>query len=121
MLPLRSKRFETNVIPDVDEIVAQLLLHSKNDAVPRCAPQPAASQVAAERLLAFQSLKQRSDISSSKAACLFALDDFRKDCRTVQNRLAENLHQVSPLIAIGEDVQPVQRLNIFVDLTNAIP
>src|SRR5215213_8623539 len=67
-------------------------------------------QVSAQRLLTFNRFKERLDISATKAARAFALDNLHERSRARVQRFGEYLKHRAPLVLIDENTQLTKRL-----------
>src|SRR5438477_2645550 len=77
-------------------------------------------QISSRGLLALDGLEQRLEITFAKAFRALALDDLVKERRPVLHWLAKNLQQITFVIAIDQNAQSLQRVQLFVDVPNAI-
>src|SRR5947207_10344157 len=75
-------------------------------------------QIASPVLLFFERLKERFEITFAKTLGAFALDDFEKERRSILNRLREYLQQISFVVAIDQNAESLQGLEIFVDVAD---
>src|SRR6476619_1108303 len=79
----------------------------------------AASEVAAELLLALDGLEQCLEVALAEAEGPMALDDLEEDGRAVAKRLGEDLEQVAVLVAVHQDLAPLQLLDRHADVADA--
>src|SRR4051794_2458094 len=77
-------------------------------------------QVAAQRLFALDGLEERLEVAIAEAACAVALDDLEEDGRAVADRLREDLQQVALVVAVDEDAQALEVLEVLGDLADAV-
>src|SRR3712207_2426511 len=73
---------------------------------------PSVSEVAAEGLLTLDRLEQRLEVAVAEAARAVALDDLEEDRRPVADRLREDLQQVALVVAVDEDAEPLEVLDV---------
>src|SRR5205823_13864639 len=76
-------------------------------------------EIAAECLLALDRLEERFEVSLAEAARPVALDHLEKERRPVLRRLREDLQQVAVLVAVDEDLEPLQLVVVLRDLPHA--
>src|SRR3954471_13732462 len=81
----------------------------------RLPTQNSGSKIPAHLLLALDGFKQGFKIAFAEAFGAFALDDFKKQGGPVFYGFGEYLQQVALIVAIYEDAQVFQRLNVFID------
>ena len=77
-------------------------------------------QIAPRVLFAFEGFEECFEISFAETLRAFALDDFEKQRRSVFDWFGENLEQITFIVAIDENAQPLQRFQFFVDVTHPI-
>src|SRR3954447_26060284 len=77
-------------------------------------------KIPAQRLLALDRLEERLEVAVAEAAGAVALDDLEEDRRTVADRLGEDLQQVDLVVAVGEDAEPLEVVEVLVDLAHAL-
>src|SRR6187200_772042 len=77
-------------------------------------------EVAAALLLALDGLEQRLEVAVAEAARAVALDDLEEDRRAVADRLGEDLQQVALVVAVDEDPEPLEVLEVLGDLADAV-
>src|SRR6266576_4420935 len=75
-------------------------------------------QIAAPVLLFLERLEERFEIAFAETLCAFALNDFKKERRSILNRLGEYLQQISLVVAIDQNAETLQRLKVFVDVAD---
>lgn len=78
------------------------------------------SEVPPLRLLSLNSLEQALEVSCSKAFKLVALNNLNEDRRAIHKRLGKELEQVTALIVIDQDVEPLQRRKVLLQLPVAL-
>src|SRR6266487_3440782 len=66
------------------------------------------------------SFKERFEITFAEASRSLALDYFKEDSGTIDDRLGEDLQQVALVVVIQQDPQRGQLLYILFDLANTI-
>src|SRR3712207_4904261 len=71
-------------------------------------------------LLALDRLEQRLEVSLAEAAGAMALDDLEEDRRPVAERLGEDLQQVALVVAVDQDPEAPEVVEVLGDLTDAI-
>src|SRR5260370_35791379 len=79
---------------------------------------PNSLQRASLRLLPFNRLEQRLEVALAEATRAAALNDFEEQRRAVGDRLGENLKHVPPVVAIHEDAQRGQLVEVLLDVAN---
>src|ERR1700680_1153270 len=72
-------------------------------------------QIAACRLFALDGLEQGPEVTLAEALAALALDHFEEQRRPVADGAREDLQQVSVVVAVDEDVEIVQPVEVFVD------
>src|ERR687886_714368 len=77
-------------------------------------------QVAALGLLALDRLEQGLEVAVAEAARAVALDHLEEHRRAVADRLREDLQQVALVVAVDEDAEPAQVLQVLLDLADAL-
>ena len=77
-------------------------------------------QIASRVLLFLQRLEERFEIAFAETLRAFALDDFEKERRPIFHRLGEDLQQITFVIAIDQNAESLQRLEVFIDVADAI-
>src|SRR5438874_13054082 len=77
-------------------------------------------QIASRGLLALDGFEQGFEITLTKALRDFALNDLKKQRRSILHRLCENLQQITFIIAINQNAQPPQGIQFFIDVANPI-
>src|SRR5438046_5432441 len=78
------------------------------------------SKVSPPLLLLLDRLDERLEVPLPETLRAFALDDLVEQRRSVLHRLAEDLKQIAFVVAIDENAQPPQRLQVLVDLADAV-
>src|SRR5918994_1630565 len=78
-----------------------------------------ALEVSSPVLLALDRLEQGLEVALAEAAGTVPLDDLEEHGRTVSNGLREDLQQVALVVAVDQDAQPLQVLDVFLDLADA--
>lgn len=73
-------------------------------------------QVSPLRLLPLNSFKQTLEVTRSKPVKFVPLDDLDEHRRPIHQRLGEQLQQISLLIIVNQDIQPLQRLKLLLQL-----
>src|SRR5215212_8748521 len=81
---------------------------------------PRASEVPPRGLLALDRLEQRLEVPLSEPAGAVALDDLEEDRRPVAERLREDLQEVALVVAVDEDPQAPQVVEVLGDLADAV-
>src|SRR5581483_1849908 len=81
---------------------------------------PFSLQITSQRLLALDGLEQRFEIAFAKTLRSLALNDFEEQRGAIFHRLGENLQQISFVIAIHQNAEPLERAEFLVDVTDAI-
>src|SRR5574340_683589 len=76
---------------------------------------PTRLQIAAQRLVALDSLEQRLEVALAEAPRAFPLDDLEKDRRTILHVLRENLEQVAIVVAVHQDAEVSQLADVLID------
>src|SRR6267378_4405879 len=71
-------------------------------------------------LLFLQCFKQRLEISFPETLRAFALDDFEEQRRSVLHRLRKYLEQITFVIAVDQKPEPLQRPQVFVNVTDSL-
>src|SRR5262245_2762766 len=89
-------------------------------AAGRSSPWPWASQVPAQLLLALDRLEQGLEVALAEAAGAVALDDLEEHRRTVADRLREDLQHVALVVAVDEDAEAPQVLELLLDLADPL-
>src|SRR4051812_29742527 len=77
-------------------------------------------QVPSLRLLTLNRLKQTLKVTSAKALKLITLNNLNKDGRTIHQRLREQLQQVAALIVINKNVEPLNGVQVLLELPVAL-
>ena len=77
-------------------------------------------EVAPQFLFFFQGFEERLEVSLAETLRAFALDDFEKKRRPIFHRLGEDLQQITFVIAIDQNAEALERLEIFIDVTDPI-
>src|SRR5204862_8109063 len=77
-------------------------------------------EVSSLRLLAFDGFEQRFEIPIADALRAFALNDLEKERWAILYWLRENLEQITFIIAIHENPELLERIQLFVDVTDPI-
>ena len=77
-------------------------------------------QITSRFLFAFDGFEERLEIAFAKTLRAFALNNFEKERRPVFYRLGKYLQQITFIIAIDENAQPLQRIQFFIDVTYSI-
>ena len=72
-----------------------------------------------KRLLALDRLEQRLEVALAEGRRAVPLDHLEEDRRPVLRRLREDLEQVAVLVAVDEDLVPLQHLEVLGDLADA--
>src|SRR5918996_3099235 len=78
-----------------------------------------ALEVSSPVLLALDRLEEGLEVALAEAASAVPLDDLEEYGRTVSDRLREDLQQVALVVAVDEDAEPLQVLDVLVDLPDA--
>src|SRR5438094_7069536 len=78
------------------------------------------SQRSAAGLLAFDRLEQRLEVALAETARPVPLDDLEEQRRPIGHRLRENLQHVALIVAVDEDAQLGQLLEILLDRPDAL-
>ncbi len=60
-------------------------------------------QIPSGSLFAFDGFEQRLEITFAKTLCAFALNDLKKQRRSILDRFCEDLQQITFIIAIDEN------------------
>src|ERR1039458_4225463 len=81
---------------------------------------PQRLEVAPRRLLTLDRFEQRLEVAFAEALAALALDDLEEERRTVADRTRENLQQVAVVIAVDEDVERTQPIEVLVDAGGAV-
>jgi hypothetical protein len=76
-------------------------------------------QIASPVLLFLERLEEGFEITFAETLGAFALNDFKKERRSILNRLREYLQQISLVVAIDQNAESLQRLLIFIDVADA--
>ena len=71
-------------------------------------------------MLALDALEQGFEVSFAESLAAFALDHFEEERRSVPDWAREDLQQVAVVIAVDEDVQGAQAVEVLVDAGGAI-
>src|ERR1041384_4996767 len=79
-----------------------------------------ALEVAAGGLFPLDGLEERLEVALAEALGAFALDDFVEEGGPVLDRLAEDLQEIALVVAVDENAELAQRLQVFVDLADAL-
>src|SRR5882757_4511492 len=75
-------------------------------------------QIASPVLLFLERLEERFEIALTETLGAFALNDLEKERRSILNRLGEDLEQITLVVAIDQNAESLQRLQVFVDVTD---
>src|SRR6266513_2119807 len=75
-------------------------------------------QIASPVLLFLERLEEGFEITLTETLGAFALNDFEEQRRSILNRLGEYLQQISFIVAIDQNAESLQRLEIFVDVAD---
>src|SRR5919202_2530489 len=78
-----------------------------------------ASEVPPQLLLALDRLEERLEVALAEPARTVALDHLVEDRRPVADRLREDLQQVALVVAVDEDAQPAQVVELLDHLGHA--
>src|SRR5438045_3641779 len=78
------------------------------------------SEIPSKFLLSLYRFEECLEIPGTKTLRAFPFDDLIENRRPILDRLREYLKQVPLVIAIDENPQIAQRVEIFIDMTNAI-
>src|SRR5919109_3345322 len=70
-------------------------------------------------LFALDGLEQGLEVALAEAAGAVALNDLEEDGGPIADRLREDLQQVALVVAVDQDAQPAQVLDLLVDLADA--
>src|SRR5215472_3016980 len=79
-----------------------------------------ASEVAPEGLLALDRLEQSLEVARAEALGPLPLNDLVEQCRTVFDRLGEDLQQISFVVAIDQDTELAEWRDVFIDMSDAV-
>src|SRR5437773_6884276 len=77
-------------------------------------------EIAPRVLLFFQRLKEGFEIAFAKTLRPLALDDFKKESGPVLHWLGKYLEQITFVIAVDQNAESLERLEVLVDVTHAI-
>src|SRR5436853_1967329 len=84
-----------------------------------CTLPPLLLSIAAPYLLALDGFKECFDVAATKPPRALSLNDLVKEGRPWMHRLAKDLQKIAPLVAVNENAQAAQGLNLFRDVTDA--
>lgn len=70
-------------------------------------------QIASLRLLPLDSLKQTLEVPSSESIKLVPLNNLNENRRAIHQRLREELQKISALVKVNQDVQFLNRVEVF--------
>src|SRR6478752_7318798 len=76
-------------------------------------------EIAAQRLLALDSLEQRLEVALAKAAGALALDNLKEHGRTILHVAREDLQQIAVVVAVHQNAELRQFLDGLVNLADA--
>ena len=71
-------------------------------------------------MLALDGFEEGLEVALAKALRALALDDLEEHRRTVDHRLGEELKQVAFFVAVDQDAELAQRLEVFLDFADAV-
>ena len=77
-------------------------------------------QITSRFLFAFDGFEERFEIAFAKALRAFALNNFEKERGPIFYRLGKYLQQITFIITIDENAQPLQCIQFFINVTHAI-
>src|SRR4051794_35460625 len=77
-------------------------------------------KIAPQRLLALDGLEERLEVAVAEAAGAVTLDHLEEDRRPVADRLGEDLQQVALVVAVDEDAEPLEILEVLGDLADPV-
>ena len=77
-------------------------------------------EVPPQLLLALDRLEQGLEVAVAEAARAVALDHLEEHRRPVADRLGEDLQQVALVVAVDEDPEPPQVLEVLLDLADPL-
>src|SRR5439155_13453663 len=75
-------------------------------------------QIAATGLLVLDGFEQRFEVANPEPAAAFALDDLEKERGAIFNRLGENLQQIAFRVAVHQNAQLPNPLQLFINFAN---
>ena len=79
-----------------------------------------ASEVSSPLLLTLDRLEEGLEVALSEAAGAVALDDLEEHGRPVARGLGEDLQQVALVVAVDQDPEPAQVLDVLLDLADPL-
>ena len=74
------------------------------------------SRVTSCSLLSLHSFEERLEVTGTKSVKVVSLNDLKKDCRSIQHRLGENLKQITAFIEVDQDVISLDRCKVFFEI-----